>query len=188
MKSKTESRQGPVTIAVSRHVSPGREADFAQWAHDIGEAAARFPGHLGAGYIRPADSAGEHTIVYRFDTQAHFDAWQDSDERSGWIERSRELISGEPRVQMATGLEYWFHDPSCSYGTPPPVWKQALLTWLGLYPTVLLVAYTVGLLITEWAVPLRSILTTALSVLIMTWAVMPVVTRVFRRFLHPTAS
>lgn len=188
MVQLTDRRDTPVTVAVSRHVIPGREAAFAEWAQGISADAARFPGHLGAGYIRPARADDEHTIVYRFDTREHFDAWQGSGERSRWMEASRDLIVGEPRVQMATGLEYWFADPSCATGAPPKVWKQALLTWLGLYPTVLVVAYTVGALIAGWPLPARSIVTTALSVLLMTWVVMPFVTRVFRRFLRPGAT
>jgi hypothetical protein len=164
-------------------VPPGREADFAQWARGISDAAARFPGHLGAGYIRPARADGEHTIVYRFDTREHFDAWQNSEERRRWVDASRDLVLGE-RVQMATGLEHWFADPSCA-GEPPKAWKQALLIWLGLYPTVLVVGYTVGVLVARWPLPARSVMTTAISVVLMTWVVMPVVTRAFRRFLHP---
>jgi uncharacterized protein len=183
-----DRRDAPVTVAVSRHVIPGREAAFAEWVEGIGGAAARFPGHLGAGHIRPARDDDEHTIVYRFDTREHFDAWQNSEERRRWVEASRDLIIGEPRVQTATGLEYWFTDPSCAAGSPPKVWKQALFTWLGLYPTVLAVAYTVGVLLAEWPLPVRSIVTTALSVILMTWMVMPVVTRVFRGFLRPGAA
>lgn len=175
---------GPVTVAASRRVSAGRETDFAVWADGICAAAEQFPGHLGAGYIRPAETGGEHTIVYRFDTPAHFDAWQNSAERTRWIEKSRDLIEGEPRLEKATGLEFWFHDPACSYGTPPPVWKQAILTEVGLYPTVLFVAYTVGLLVTRWPLPLRSLVTSMLSVTLMTLVVMPAVSRAFKGWLR----
>jgi antibiotic biosynthesis monooxygenase (ABM) superfamily enzyme len=167
---------------------PGREREFEQWTHDISEAAAAFPGYLGSGYIRPASAGGEHTIIYRFDTPEHFNGWQGSLDREKWVERSRDLIEGEPHVETATGLEYWFHDPACATSSHPPVWKQALLTWVGLYPTVLAVAYTAGVLIAGWPLPLRSVVTTALSVLLMTWVVMPAVTRVFRPFLRPRAA
>lgn len=175
----------PVTAAVSRRVKPGEQARFEEWADGITSAASSFPGHLGAGLIRPSESGGEHTIIYRFDTPEHFDAWQASQERAGWIEASRELVEGAPRIEKATGLEYWFHDPGCSYGSSPPAWKQALLTWFGLYPTVLFVAYTIGLLMARWPVPARSIVTSGASVALMTWAVMPIVTKAFRRWLRP---
>lgn len=184
MSEKAASQQGPVTVAVSRRVVPGREDEFAEWVRGISEDAARFPGHLGAGHIRPAEPGGEHTIVYRFDTKEHFDQWQDSEARSRWVRRSRELITGEPRIQTATGLEYWFQDPASPAGVSPPVWKQALLTWLGLYPTALLIAYTIGVLIAGWSLPLRAVVTSAVTIVLMTWVVMPLVTRAFRRFLH----
>jgi antibiotic biosynthesis monooxygenase (ABM) superfamily enzyme len=168
-------------------VDAGRDAEFEEWSQSIASAAAAFPGHLGSGHIRPATPAGEHTIIYRFDTQEHFDAWQSSAERERWIDASRELVTGEPRLETATGLEYWFHDPTCSYGSPPAVWKQALLTWLGLYPTVLLVAYTVARLVEQWPVPARLVVTSGLSVALMTWIVMPLVTRAFRGWLRPAA-
>ncbi len=177
-----------VTVAISRHVAPGRDAEFAEWVHGITAEAARFPGHLGAGYIRPASPNGAHTIVYRFDTREHFDAWQQSPERQRWTDAAHHLVAGDPNVQMATGLEYWFDDPSCAGGAPPKVWKQALLTWLGLYPTVLAVAYTIGVPVEGWPVPLRTAVTTALTVALMTWIVMPVVTRAFRGFLRPGAK
>lgn len=178
----------PVTVAVTRRVRPGLEREFDAWAREISEAAGRFPGHLGAGHIRSAMQGGEHTIVYRFDTQEHFDAWQGSEERARLVERSRHLIEGEPRVETATGLEFWFHDPACPSSPPPRVWKQALLTWFGLYPTVLVVSYTVARLIETWPLPARAVITTALSVLLMTWVVMPRVTRLFRGWLGRTAG
>lgn len=177
-------RNRPVTIAVSRRVAPGREADFAEWARRIAGEAERFPGHLGSGYIRPAEPGGEHTLIYRFDSQAHFDGWQDSPERARLVEDSRSFIGGEPRVDITTGLEYWFHDPAGPSGNPP-VWKQAALTWLGLYPVVLAIGYTLGVLIAPWPLPARAVLTSGASVLMMTWIVMPMVTRAFRDWLRP---
>jgi antibiotic biosynthesis monooxygenase (ABM) superfamily enzyme len=178
-----EQRATPVTVAVSRHVRPGREVEFEEWARRITDAAEKYPGHLGAGHIRSAETGGEHTLVYRFDTQEHFDAWQNSVDRARLVEESRPLIDGEPRLETATGLEYWFHDSGSSYASPP-VWKQALLTWLGLYPVVLVVANTVGRLIASWPLPARSVLTSGLSVALMTWAVMPLVTKAFRPWLR----
>ena len=176
----------PVTVAISRRLKPGSEAEFERWVDGIISEGSGFPGFLGSGYIRPAVPDGEHTVIYRFDTPEHFEAWQSSEERLRWSDRSSRFIVGEPHVEKATGLEYWFHDPRDSSDSSPPRWKQALLTWVGLYPTVLLVAYTVGAAVSGWSIPLRSALTTGLAVPIMTWAVMPFVTKLFRRWLRPT--
>ncbi len=177
----------PVTVAVSRRVRPGREAEFEHWADGIAAVAAEFPGYLGNGHLRPAEECAEHTLVYRFDNEEHLGAWLRSTERSDWVQRSRDLIEGEPHTEMATGLEYWFRDPSMP-DAGPAVWKQALLTWVGLYPTALAVAYTAGLLVAAWILPLRSLVTTALTVVLMTWVVMPLVTRLFRGWLRSTPT
>ncbi|MFU8794629.1 MAG: antibiotic biosynthesis monooxygenase [Dethiobacteria bacterium] len=176
--------EGPITVVVSRRVRPGLENKFRTWVNDIAKAAEHFQGHLGSGYIRPVTAEGEHTIIYRFDTVEHFDSWQNSDERAYWINQSREFIEGEPHVDKATGLEYWFHDPACSYGTPPPIWKQALLTEIGLFPTVLVISYTIGMLLNDWPLPIRTLVFTILSVLIMTWFVMPNISRLTRPWLQ----
>jgi len=178
------SRATPVTAAVSRRVKPGSEAQFEEWARDVTTVASSFPGHLGAGLIRPAEPGGEHTIIYRFDTQEHFDTWQASEARAQWIESSREFVEGEPRVEKATGLEFWFQDPSSSSDSQIRRWKQALLTWFGLYPTALLIAYTIGVLMAQWPVPARSAVTTGVTVVLMTWLVMPTITRIFRGWLR----
>ncbi|PKQ19917.1 MAG: antibiotic biosynthesis monooxygenase [Actinobacteria bacterium HGW-Actinobacteria-6] len=180
-------KTAPVTVAISRCVSPGAESRFEAWADRISEAAATFPGHLGSGHLRSPGTGCEHTIVYRFDSAEHLNAWQESDIRMRYIEESRELVQGEPRIEMVTGLEFWFSDPSRAGEARPKVWKQALLTWVGLYPTALLVAYTVGVLTASWPQPARSAVTTAVTVVLMTWIVMPQITRLFRKWLRPKA-
>lgn len=186
--SNLQGSEGTVTVAVSRRVRHGRETEFAEWVRGITDEASRFPGHLGAGYIRPAQPGGEHVIVYRFDTPEHFNTWQSSKDRARWMQRSRDLISGEPRIETATGLEYWFRDVCPQAPSGPPVWKQALVIWIGLYPTVLLFGYAALWLIGHWPLPLRSLITTGLTVALMTWLIMPVLTRLLRRWLQPPSQ
>ena len=66
---------------------------------------------------------------------------------------------------------------------PSPVWKMALLTWIGLWPVVTLMMWTVRPLIADLPVPLQTLLMTAIIVPLMTWALMPMLTRVFRGWL-----
>ena len=47
----------PVTVTVARRVAPGREAEFEQWSAELTRRAARFPGFLGAGLLRPGQFA-----------------------------------------------------------------------------------------------------------------------------------
>jgi antibiotic biosynthesis monooxygenase (ABM) superfamily enzyme len=174
-----------VTVAVSRSLKPGAEERFAELAKAMDAAAAGHDGYLGSGYVRPATAGGDHTIVYRFDTPEHLEDWVTSPERARLLEEIEGLLAAPAHEERATGLEYWFEDAGCPAAPPPSRWKQGLVTWIGLFPTV----YVLGLLLGDaldpvWTLP-RIMITTAITVVIMTVAVMPALTRLLRGFLRP---
>lgn len=70
----------------------------------------------------------------------------------------------------------------------PPVWKMALLTWIGLWPTVTVVMWTVRPQIAGLPVALQTLLMTALIVPTMAWVHMPLLTRLFRGWLTAAES
>jgi antibiotic biosynthesis monooxygenase (ABM) superfamily enzyme len=94
---------------------------------------------------------------------------------------------------MVSGLEHLFGLPSPEEADPPAVWKLAAATEAGLAPTVFLV----GLLLLQlpfyarwgrsglWGAWGQVLLSTAICVSLMTWVVMPLLTRVLRRWLYP---
>ncbi len=70
---------------------------------------------------------------------------------------------------------------------PAPSWKIALLTWVGLWPTVTLVMWVVQPQLQGFPVPLQTLLLTAMIVPLMAWVHMPLLTRLFRGWLAPPA-
>jgi uncharacterized protein len=177
---------GPVTTTVTRRVKPGHEPFYEQFLMGITAAATRFPGHLGVEVFRPESaSAGEYRIVYRFDTGEHLRAWLDSDERAAWLERAEPHVVGPMRTRVVTGLESWFTLPGGPATPPPPPYKMALLTWITIFPLITLVVIALDPLLKELDRVPRLAVTTAVTVPIMTWLVMPRVTRLLRSWLYP---
>lgn len=179
-----ENTEGPFTTVVRRTVKRGREEDFEEWLKGIMKDAMTFEGHLGTGIIRPSrTSRSEYIIVFRFDTYEHLIAWETSAVRRSWVERVQPLITGETSVQRHTGLEYWFTVPDHPGSTPPRI-KMAFVTWLALFPLVLVVP---PLLVTylyplpQWG---QIMIIAAVMVLLMTYIVMPQMTRLFSRWLY----
>jgi antibiotic biosynthesis monooxygenase (ABM) superfamily enzyme len=180
---------GPVTTTVTRRVKPGHEPFYEQFLAGINGAASRFPGHLGVDVFRPETAtAGEYRIVYRFDTGDHLRAWLDSDERAAWLERAEPHVIGPMRTRFVTGLESWFTLPGGPSIQPPPPYKMALLTWITIFPLITLVVIALDPVLQQLDRVPRLAVTTAVTVPIMTWLVMPRVTRLLRGWLYPAAS
>ena len=184
--SPPEATDGPVTTTVTRRVKPGHEPFYEQFLEGIIAAASRFPGHLGVEVFRPETAAaGEYRVVYRFDTAEHLRAWLDSDEHAAWLERAEPHVIGPVHTQFLTGLETWFTLPGPTGTPPPPPYKMALLTWITIFPLITLVVVVLGPLLEGLPLVPRLAITTAVTVPIMTWLVMPRVTRLLRRWLYP---
>ena len=177
---------GPVTATVTRRVKPGHEAAYEQVLAGIGGAARAFPGYQGEEVFRPAGGAGgEYQIVYRFDSGAHLRAWLESPERAAWLARAGPHTAGPLRAQYLTGLESWFTLPAQPGAPAPPPYKMAILTWAAIFPLITLVVLASAPFIGSWPLVPRLAVTTLVTVPAMTWAVMPRVTWLLRRWLYP---
>jgi antibiotic biosynthesis monooxygenase (ABM) superfamily enzyme len=181
-----DAGDAPVTTTVTRHVRPGHESSYEQLLEGIIAAASEFPGHLGVEVFRPKSaSAGEYRTVYRFDTAEHLRAWLDSAERAAWLERAEPHVIGPMRTSFVTGLETWFTLPGEPEIAPPPPHKMALVTWITIFPLITAIVAITGPLLEELPLAVRLGITTALAVPLMTWVVMPRVTRLLRGWLYP---
>jgi antibiotic biosynthesis monooxygenase (ABM) superfamily enzyme len=181
-----EGTDGPITTTVTRRVKPGHEPFYEQFLEGIIAAATRFPGHLGVEVFRPhTPSSDDYRIVYRFDTREHLQAWLDSDEHAAWLQRAEPHGVGPMRTQFVTGLETWFTLPDRPGTPPPPPYKMAVLTWVTIFPLITLVVVVLEPLLETLALVPRLGVTTAVTVPIMTWIVMPRVTRLLRGWLYP---
>ncbi len=185
MASPTAAHPGAVTVLVTRRIKPGHEANFEKLMADMIRAAQEFDGHLGAQLVRPGEQPGSepglYHVVFAFDTQQHLQAWQDSPARALGLAAMEPLVEGPAQMQVI-GMAHWFM--TGTQQTPPPRWKVAVVSWLGIYPTVLLLFTLLGETVAPWPLPLRTMLITILVVLIMTWGVAPQLTRLLKPWLH----
>ena len=176
---------GPITTTVTRRVKPGHEAAYEEFLEGIIAAASRYPGHLGVEVFRPSAGGDEYRIVYRFDDPKHLRRWLDSDEHAAWLERAEPHVIGPMRTSFLTGLESWFTLPDRPGAPSPPPYKMALLTWITIFPLITLVVLALNPILTGLPLVPRLAITTAVTVPLMTWLVMPRVTRALRGWLFP---
>jgi antibiotic biosynthesis monooxygenase (ABM) superfamily enzyme len=171
-----------VTAVVTHQVEPGREDEFVAWNQRLTDAEATFPGFQGSEIYPPVPGVqDEWTIVFRFDTDEHLSAWLDSPERKRLLDEGREFERFELR-RIAGPFGSWFSLAGGPAG--PAQWKTALSVLVGLYPTVVFLTITIAEI---WDGPLWAtlLLGNALSTILLTWVVMPVVTRGLHWWLAP---
>lgn len=176
----------PVTAVASRRVKPGREDEFEEWVSGILSEANGFPGYLGSEVMRPSGPEDdEYRIVFRFDHESNLHAWETSEERRRWLRESRPLLQEEEKVNVLTGLETWFTLPSKPGEPPPPRYKMAVVTWLGVFPVVTVIFSVFGRWLEMMPTLLRTLVFTVVMVTLMTYVIMPRMTRLFSFWLYP---
>ena len=172
----------PVTVTVARRVAPGKAAEFEKWLDGVLSAASSFPGFLGGGALRPGRLGDDWHVVYRFASPAQLERWESSRERARWLARAEPLMD-EKGVQKVSGLETWVSLPGRT-APAPPRWKMALVTLSAIIPLVLLMNDFVLPHFDDWPLVGRTLVFSGTLTTLMTWVVMPRMTRLFRRFLY----
>jgi antibiotic biosynthesis monooxygenase (ABM) superfamily enzyme len=176
----------PVTVLVRRRVRPGFERAFEAWLHELADVASTYAGHQGVTVIPPSDLAPdrEYLIVFRFDSPRHLAAWRESSDRRAMLERSAEMAEAPLDERELTGLETWFALPDGQVRKPPPAWKMWLLSSAAIYPLITLLTIALGPLLVDVPLAARFAITTPLLGALMTWLVMPRLSRLLAGWLY----
>ena len=172
----------PVSIVITRKVRPGHEADFEQAVREWIPRAIEFPGHEGVLMLHPHAAGREYGAVLRFHSLESWTAFENSDEYKDFLGRIRPFLEADANVDAVTGLEAWFRWTGGS--SPPPRWKMALVTWVGVCLAVGILGAVIGPGMASWSWLPRLLVMNAAVVAALTWGVMPVLTRQFRGWLQ----
>lgn len=173
----------PIHVAITRRVRPGSEAEFQTALREFFQSSFDHPGVWGAQMLTPppGSTSREFGILRAFADEKERDAFYASPMFQAWDARARTLTEGEPEYREMHGLEAWFR----SSAAPPPRWKMAVATLIGVYPTSLLLGVAVAPLLRPLPVAIRSLVIAACMVALLTWMVMPNVTKLLYPWLRP---
>ncbi len=182
---------GPVTVSIVRHVAPEHAEQMIAWVRAGSSLAERFEGFLGTGWVRPAADSEQWHMLYRFADHASLEAWQESPQRAWWLGSAQGLV-GESLLERRTGIEGWFDEPESRDvvdlrppPSAPPRWKQAVVIWFAFFPLSLalgLLLLAAGL---DLNIVLRTMVTTIVATPIMTYGLLPWMTKRFQWWLKP---
>lgn len=181
----------PVTVSITRHLEAGHEAEMVSWLSAGITLAERFPGFLGAGWVRPDSESETWHMLYRFADHDALLHWEQSPQRAWWRSSASGLGVVESRVEKRTGIEGWFDEPTTTdvgdlrpAPSVPPRWKQACVIFLIFFPLSLLVNWLGSTLLPDVVLPLRVLLSVLVMTPVMTYVALPWITRRMEWWLH----
>ncbi len=182
------ANSGRITRIARRRAQPGKEAQYEALIRELFEAMHKTPGFVAAEMVPPEQAGGFYQVIVHFRSEADLQVWDACPARARLHQRIREVADAEPDYRSLSGLEAWFAPAVVPASMHPPRVRMALVTWLGIFPTVsfflwLVLPYLMGL-----PFLLRTAVFTALITVTMTWIVMPRLTRLMRGFLNPQAT
>lgn len=183
------SETGPITVSITRTARPGCEAAFERALHDFVQRSLTLPGQLGVHIMRPAlgSASREYGVIRKFASRDALASFRSSPDYLEWNQTALDLTEGSGRVEELCGLESWFTLP----GEPLrrlPKWKMAVATFLAVFPVAMLLSLTLGPMIHPWPFVLRNAVFNACVVSLLTWIVMPLVTRLLHPWLSPNRA
>ncbi|AGA24520.1 antibiotic biosynthesis monooxygenase [Singulisphaera acidiphila] len=158
---------------------------FLGWQRDVTEAAETFRGYCGTDVFPPAEGQrDEWVVLIHFEDDASLDEWLQSPARTQWLEALKTKVGAFDLKKVQGGFGPWFAGMGRDPEAAPPPWKMVLTVLLGLFPTVMLLTIFVGPYTSPLGMAVSMLIGNALSVSILQWGVMPILTRVLSPWLH----
>jgi antibiotic biosynthesis monooxygenase (ABM) superfamily enzyme len=180
---------------VIEHTVPrGKGLAFRRWHAKVIRTAWRFKGYIRTDLPPPLKGQKQlkwYSIVH-FDSPENLNAWLKSEEREAAINTEDHPVESYQFKSFTTGLEGWFSAKlgGEQMGLGLPAWKQNLAVVLGLYPTLMTQSVLLGALgiMKHLPHPSAMLLDNFISCSLLTWLVMPFVTRSLSFWLRPAAQ
>ena len=165
-----------VHVAITRKIKPGCERAFEESLRHFFRDSLEYQGVVGVHLLSPLPGSDvrEYGILRTFASDRERDAFYRSELFDKWQTHVAQLTEGDRSVRELHGLEAWFRTAA-----PPARWKMALLTWLGVWPTSLVVGILLGARLSNLPVFVSSGVVAAVIVVCLTWIVMPLLVRLF---------
>lgn len=174
----------PVFVAITRRVKSGREVEFEQSIQRFFKDSFDSEGVAGVQLIRPTpeSSSRDYGILRTFESAEDEKAFYSSSIFKNWESEVAPLVEGKANRRKVYGLDLWMRRGGDQKA--PASWKVALVSWIGVWPTVYVVSMLLSSLLSSFPKIVVVGIDTFVIVLTLHWFVMPLLTRAMSGWLH----
>ena len=182
-----DSAEPPVAMVFTHRVADDKVPDYLVWRRKAIAAQAHYPGYLATEFLEPHGKMDEWVDVVRYDSLEDLEHWMESKERRDLLKELDGVVESR-HAHRVTGLEGWFamNRPG-ETATAPPSWKT------GAGGIARAVSNGDGTHLPQplWqnrSLSVRMLFGNILSVALLTWLVMPAVSRLLGFWLSSTGK
>lgn len=189
----------PVEV-ITAHIPPAQGEHYAALREEVDTIVAAAPGFVSLEVYPPASGDDTWVTMVTFDSQQNLDAWYASPKRKAIVAKIHALAPDEVRT-LPTGFGQWFSVNAVGM-VQTPAWKQAMTVLAVLFAMVSVLNLTVGDAVGQgWTIdgqpiyrglglpfPIVVFIGNALGTILLTWVLMPIVTRLLAWWLDPGAT
>ena len=176
------------TAVVARKIKGGREPECETWLDKVASALHGASGYDGMTAIASPDPQGSvRTLLIRFVSAKALSDWEQSSIRNSLADEGNRFSTAY--YQTAPGVETFFAVPGSLPG--PPRWKMCILTIPAVYLLLnLVLALLVRLIpgLAEWPAQIRMIPVVCILTVLLTYAVLPALSKLFAPWLFSRAA
>lgn len=176
----------PITTIIRVLPNEDCKAQTLNWFQSIAESASHYKGHLNSEVFETTNQIGQKEVlnVFRFDTYENLLAWENSEERKRLVEAGKAFFKETGEKLRLTGLEFWFENKP-STNKPPARWKMMVITSITIFILLNTLVTFCQKLFTALQLPvlLRSLFSVIILVSLMTYLIMPFLTKLFSGWL-----
>ncbi len=186
--SSTGPATEPVTTIIRQVVPPDRRADYEDLLRRLLAEAPSLDGYLGTDVHPPGPDDDRYALVLRFTDLEQLTAFKRSELSRRYLAEAASIVDTDPVFDNYSGLELWFCPPPGTTIPQPVRWRIiAVFASVG-YALVLTLLAISRAALDDLPDPARLATVLVAQVTLMTYVILPWLTRRLARWIFPTQT
>lgn len=172
-----------VSVVILKSIKQNFQLKYEDWEKRIKKEIKNFEGFIAISNKKLEGLNNEYFTIFQFDTPDNLNKWKKSNTLKKYLDEMKQYTLSKSKISQHEGLEIFFNE---SQTTTTPSYKKVVIRIIAVYPLII----AVGKLyhkFNPWEENIPFELGLFFQVIVisilMTYPVMPILTRVFRKWL-----
>lgn len=142
------------------------------------------PGFYSSDVVRhPGDQQMGYTVLLRFADEASSESWKSNSTIMQKLKEVEALTGGAVDTSKCVGIGMWVDHVAGPDPKRPPIWKELILSVLGVYPTLIVLMWITGPLFNELPQMIGVFITVTLLSALLIYPIMPMLSKLLQPWL-----